>query len=39
MADSTEIEELREVLNRYRYAVAFAAADAWDGGVDISKAV
>lgn len=29
--------KLQAVLNRYRYAVAYAAADAWDGGLDLRR--
>ena len=33
----TECSRLLSVLMRYRYAVAYAAADAWDGGIDIRR--
>jgi DNA repair exonuclease SbcCD ATPase subunit len=32
-----ELAAVREALDRYRYAVAFACADAWDGGADIRQ--
>ena len=34
---NNELTLLRVALNRYRYAVAFANADAWDGGLDIRQ--
>jgi hypothetical protein len=32
-----DLAAAREVIDRYRYAIAFAAADAWDGGYDIRQ--
>jgi hypothetical protein len=32
-----DAEKMREALNRYRYAHAFAGADSWDGGSDMCR--
>jgi len=35
----TELDRLKAVLDRYRYAVAFASADSWDFGTDTRERI